>query len=254
MAFRKSISLLIAVVLLFATCGCSRTASANTAANDSKWLFELQFQEMTPEDLKDELLSRGWVRWDAPTGYEGECFIGTLFGTKSTIFYDVSADTGKITLLRARAWQCVPETAPLIDEKIAALGESEWNAVRSVQFRDGTAAAPILVNWILDIRESLTQTGAVLPEDAQAILPSEDDALLEEFEVFDTEYFALNLGNAGRSEGRYQLPNDRYADLSVGALSQENGTAGTLFFSIRLYASDYVNSDGIPLENISVPQ
>ena len=254
MAYRSSLLSLLIFLLLFSLCGCSKSASTEAVAiNDSDWIFTLQFQDMTQEDLESELLSRGWVCYQASSASDGYCYLGTLFGTKSTIFYAVDADTSLITKLKISATQYTSEYSAEMEETLAALNDDEWNNVRSAQPWEGTESAPIIVSWITAVRESLARAGAVLPEDAQKSLPTEDAALLEAFEVFDTEYYALGFASLDRSEGRYQLPNDRYADISVSGLPQENGTAGSITFGIRLYSANYVDENGVPLEYISVP-
>ena len=91
----------------------------------------------------------------------------------------------------------------------------------------------------------------MLPEEGTLSLPKDADELASELSsVFDSTDFVNDFANKGESEGNYQLPENHYVLFKFSAMPQEDGTAGTVTYTLAVYDEDYAGEDGQPQFNV----
>ena len=239
---KRFLSFVLAALLLLPLCACS----AAPRQYEDDWFFSLQFQEMTPEELHQTLLDHGWVHYEAPPGSHVECYVGTLFGTKTAIYHAenaVNPETGLVTALRACSIQYPSNMEDSAQERLASVEDGVYDKLRAAQPRPGSASEAAAA-WATAVRESLARTGAALSEKGDTLpggADSSQQALQEELFLY------LDSGavfTAARKEGVYRFPDGRLTLLSLLALPREDGTGGMLNLCLFLLTDDYRTVDG----------
>lgn len=240
---------LIALLLPLLLCACS----AAPQQSEDDWFFSLKFQEMTPKELHQTLLDRGWVYYEGPPGSHAECYVGTLFGTKAEIYWNenaVNPETGLVTGLHTLSLQYPPDFEDLVQERLAAVEDGVFNEMLVTQPREGSPSEAAAA-WATAVRESLARTGAALAEKGTTFSgganTTQEELQKELVPYLDTPVSEAVFFTAAPDEGVYRFPDGRRVLLHLFAMPQEDGTGGVVWFSLFLSTEDYRTVDGAVL-------